>query len=74
MRKTLGNKSAPERLLAVGTVEDIVGHIKEYVNAGVAKFILRPLGRDDAEIYQQTRQLIEQLLPEIETLNNGELR
>jgi probable F420-dependent oxidoreductase len=48
---------------AVGDAEAIVARIAEYVAAGVSKFILRPLGGDDAEVLAQTRALIERVLP-----------
>ena len=45
----------------------ILARIAEYVDAGVSKFILRPLGGDDETLLAQTRQLIEQVLPRAET-------
>jgi probable F420-dependent oxidoreductase len=52
-------------LFAVGDGAAIVGRIAEYVEAGVEKFILRPVGRGEEEITAQTRRLIEQVLPEV---------
>jgi len=48
---------------AVGDVDTILARVAEYVDAGVSKFILRPLGGDDDAILAQTRLLIEQVLP-----------
>src|SRR5262249_40493438 len=48
---------------AVGDAETILARLAEYVDVGVSKFILRPLGGDDAAILAQTRMLIEQVLP-----------
>jgi probable F420-dependent oxidoreductase len=48
---------------AVGDVDTILARVAEYVDAGVSKFILRPLGGDDNAILAQTRLLIEQVLP-----------
>ena len=45
----------------------ILARVAEYVDAGVSKFILRPLGGDDDTILTQTRLLIEQVLPLAET-------
>ena len=45
----------------------ILARVAEYVDAGVSKFILRPLGCDDEAILAQTRLLIEQVLPRAET-------
>jgi probable F420-dependent oxidoreductase len=51
---------------AVGDAETILARIADYVDVGVSKFILRPLGGDDQAILAQTRQLIEQVLPRAE--------
>jgi len=48
---------------AIGDTEAILARLAEYVDAGVSKFILRPLGVDDDAILAQTRLLIEQVLP-----------
>src|SRR5215470_5123199 len=40
---------------AIGDAEAILGRLAEYVDAGVSKFILRPLGGDDETILAQTR-------------------
>ena len=51
---------------AIGDADTILARLAEYVDAGVSKFILRPLGGDDDAILAQTRLLIEQLLPRAE--------
>jgi alkanesulfonate monooxygenase SsuD/methylene tetrahydromethanopterin reductase-like flavin-dependent oxidoreductase (luciferase family) len=51
---------------AVGDAEAILARVAEYVDAGVSKFILRPLGGGDDAILAQTRLLIEQVLPRAE--------
>ena len=51
---------------AIGDAAAIIARLAQYVAAGVSKFILRPLGGDDAQILAQTRQLIEQVLPAVE--------
>jgi alkanesulfonate monooxygenase SsuD/methylene tetrahydromethanopterin reductase-like flavin-dependent oxidoreductase (luciferase family) len=50
----------PQGYFAIGDERAIFGRIGEYVDAGVAKFILRPIGED---IIGQTRRLIEKVLP-----------
>lgn len=52
--------------VAVGDANAILARVAEYVDAGVSKFILRPLGGDDDAILAQTRLLIEQVLPRAE--------
>ncbi len=51
---------------AVGDADTIVARLADYVDAGVSKFILRPLGDGDDGILAQTRLLIEQVLPRAE--------
>src|SRR5450631_2877001 len=52
--------------VTVGDADAILARIGEYVDAGVSKFILRPLGSDDDAILAQTRLLIDQVLPRAE--------
>ncbi|MDX2158541.1 MAG: LLM class flavin-dependent oxidoreductase [Hyphomicrobiaceae bacterium] len=58
-------KRDPAGYFAVGEAEDIVQRIGEYVANGVEKFVVRPVGRGDEEIMQQTRLLVEKVLPEV---------
>jgi alkanesulfonate monooxygenase SsuD/methylene tetrahydromethanopterin reductase-like flavin-dependent oxidoreductase (luciferase family) len=51
---------------AVGDADTLLARVAEYVDAGVSKFILRPLGVDDDAILAQTHLLIEQVLPRAE--------
>jgi probable F420-dependent oxidoreductase len=49
---------------AIGDEKAILARVAEYVGVGVEKFILRPVGPD---IFGQTRRLIENVLPLVET-------
>ena len=60
----------PRRAIVAGDADDILRRINEYIGAGVAKFILRPIGADDDDILAQTRRLIDQTLPAVANLNN----
>jgi alkanesulfonate monooxygenase SsuD/methylene tetrahydromethanopterin reductase-like flavin-dependent oxidoreductase (luciferase family) len=51
--------------LAVGAAGDIVTRAREYVEAGISKFVLRPIATDDAEIMAQTRRLIDEVVPAV---------
>lgn len=61
------NKLAPGKELshtiAIGT-EQIHQRINEYAEEGISKFILRPMGKDDSDLLEQTRRLIDETLPE----------
>ena len=53
----------PEEYLTVGTSQDIITRINQYRAAGVSKFIMRPMSRGDSKIMQQTKQLLDEVLP-----------
>jgi probable F420-dependent oxidoreductase len=53
----------PHHYFAIGDAGAILARITEYVEAGVSKFILRPIGIAEDDIIAQTRQLIDALLP-----------
>ena len=55
----------PAGRFVAGDAAAILGRVAEYVEAGLSKFILRPLGEGDAEMHDQSRRLIEQVLPEV---------
>jgi probable F420-dependent oxidoreductase len=50
---------------AVGDAGVIVERIAGYITAGVSKFILRPVGASGEEVLAQTRQLIDEVLPQV---------
>ncbi len=49
----------------MGSAEQLIGRAREYVAAGVSKFILRPVGEGDEDIAEQTRLLMREVLPDI---------
>lgn len=53
----------PEDYFAIGDSHDIIRRIEEYAGAGVSKFVLRPIAEGDHEIMEQTRMLVEMVLP-----------
>ena len=53
----------PLRHFAIGDAEVVLARIAAYVDAGVSKFILRPVARGDHDVLAQTRQLIAEVLP-----------
>ena len=55
----------PKEYLTVGTPEDIIARINQYRQAGVSKFIMRPISRGDQNIMHQTQQLLTEVLPVI---------
>jgi len=55
----------PLSYFAVGDADTIVERVAAYVANGVEKFVLRPVGRGDDVILEQTRRLIEDVLPKV---------
>jgi probable F420-dependent oxidoreductase len=55
----------PLSYFAIGDADTIVGRIAAYIEAGISKFILRPMGRDDDEIIAQTERLIGEVIPAV---------
>lgn len=68
-RKRLGRD--PSQIFAVGDAGTIVERIRAYIDAGVVKFILRPIGEGDADIVDQTRRVIAEIAPEIKAMNTA---
>jgi alkanesulfonate monooxygenase SsuD/methylene tetrahydromethanopterin reductase-like flavin-dependent oxidoreductase (luciferase family) len=56
----------PKRYFAIGDQTAILERVAEYVDAGVEKFVLRPVGADGDAIVAQTRRLVEKVLPLID--------
>ena len=55
----------PKTYVAVGDAAAIVERAREYVEAGVSKFVLRPVAESDEEIMAQTRRLIDEVVPAV---------
>lgn len=62
-RKRIGSDGGA--YFVAGDAAAILQRIAEYVEAGVSKFILRPVGDDDEEVITQTRRLIDEVLPAV---------
>ena len=55
----------PATYMAVGGAAAIVERAREYVEAGISKFVLRPVAETDGEIMEQTRRLIDEVVPAV---------
>jgi alkanesulfonate monooxygenase SsuD/methylene tetrahydromethanopterin reductase-like flavin-dependent oxidoreductase (luciferase family) len=55
----------PDRAIVVGGSAEIVQRVRDYEAAGISKFILRPLGRGDDDLFDQTERLIAEVIPAI---------
>jgi probable F420-dependent oxidoreductase len=61
----LGSDIDPTATFAVGDAATIIARAREYHDAGISKFVLRPLGGGDEEMMDQTRRLIDEVVPEV---------
>jgi probable F420-dependent oxidoreductase len=57
--------SDPRAVLAVGGADAIVRRVDEYRAAGISKFVLRPIAAGDDDLMDQTRRLIEEVVPRV---------
>ena len=64
-------KSAPEGFMATGDADDIMALLERFHAAGAHKFILRPMANGTRDMLEQTRLMIEQLLPRVAAMNNS---
>ncbi len=68
LTKRLGKE--PKGFTAVGGVEQMMSLVHEFRTAGVHKFILRPIASGTEEMIEQTKLMVEKLIPEIDALNS----
>lgn len=66
-RRETFRKLAPDRDpnqgVVVGDAADIIQRVADFQAAGITKFILRPLGAGDDDLYGQTQRLIDEVIP-----------
>jgi probable F420-dependent oxidoreductase len=60
---------APDGFVAAGGTSEIMTLVNEFRDAGVHKFVLRPIAADGDDFVAQTRRFVEELLPEVAALN-----
>jgi probable F420-dependent oxidoreductase len=59
---TLGETQV-DSYIAVGGADDILSRAREYIEAGISKFVLSPLASSDEDFMEQTRRLDREVLP-----------
>lgn len=67
LTKRLGKR--PEGFVAVGDTPDIMRLLDRFRDAGVHKFVLRPIANGTDDMIDQTKRLIDRVLPEVASLN-----
>ena len=68
LSKRLGREA--RGFTAVGGTDEMITLAREYIDAGVRKFILRPIASGTNDMIEQTQRMAEELLPEIARLNS----
>lgn len=59
----------PSNYTAIGGAPEIMALLDEFRQAGVHKFVLRPIASGTEDMLDQTRQLVEKVLPSVAALN-----
>jgi probable F420-dependent oxidoreductase len=59
------SRHRPEDSTVIGGREEILARIGEFIDAGVSKFVLRPIGSTDEQVLRQTHRLIDEVLPNV---------
>ena len=54
--------------MGIGGADEIIERACAYIDAGVSKFVLRPLANDDADFLDQTQKLIDTVIPVVEAM------
>ncbi len=72
VQRTLGAYSRlpgtdAKRILAVGSAKEIIARAREFADAGISKFVMRPISQSDEEMMEQTQRLIDEVCPEVHT-------
>ena len=67
LRERLGRDA--HSYAAVGGADEIMALLKRFHEAGVHKFVLRPIASGTEDMLSQTRALIDQVLPEVAAMN-----
>lgn len=60
----IGSGLDPAAYMAVGNAKDVRARLQEYIEAGVSKFVLRPIADSDHEWMEQTARLVDEIVPE----------
>lgn len=55
----------PADWFAIGDADTIFARITEFVDAGISKLILRPIGRGDGDMIKQTQRLVREVVPRV---------
>ncbi len=63
------NARKPEDCMVVGDAADMVERLRRFIAGGISKFVLQPVAAGDEDTLDQTRRLIDEVLPEVPALD-----
>lgn len=64
------NDRLPEDCMVIGDAVAIVDRLKQFTAGGISKFVVQPIASGDDDTLNQTRHLINEVLPEVPALND----
>jgi len=64
-----GASAPPSAMFAVGRATEVVEHCRLLRRAGVHKFVMIPLVRGDADLFDQSERLVCEVLPAVHALD-----
>lgn len=70
-RAALPEAPEPTEWLAVGDAAAVLGRVGAYVAAGASKLVMLPIARGEADLVDQTRRLIAEVIPAAQALELG---
>jgi probable F420-dependent oxidoreductase len=61
----IGKDADPHAFIAVGGAEDVIAMCRRLRQAGVSKFVLRPIADSDGDMIEQSRRIAAEVIPEV---------
>ena len=65
-RTGIGENVDLNPLFCIGSIGEMIDRLREYVEAGASKFVLFPIAAGEKDMIEQTRRVIEEVMPAIE--------
>ncbi len=65
-RTGIGEDMDLNPLFAIGSSDDVIARLRDYIAVGASKFVLFPIASGEADMIAQTRRIIDEVKPAIE--------
>jgi probable F420-dependent oxidoreductase len=59
-------RASASHMFITGSAEEAVASLRRYVDAGISKFVLMPMAQGIGDLTDQTRRLVEEVIPQVE--------